>query len=217
MPRFFHDFANLYRYRDANATLGVPAPAERRVVFFGDSITDFWDLEASFPGLGYINRGIAGQTTAQLLLRFRPDVVELRPALAMILAGTNDLAGNTGPATIEEIAGNLASMADLARAHGIRTVFGSVTPVHRTPPAEIKFSVLRPLDRIVALNERLKQYCAAEGPGYIDYFSAMADERGMMRTKLTDDGLHPNAAGYAVMMPLARGAIAQALGQPPAV
>ena len=217
MPRFFHDFANLYRYRDANATLGVPAPAERRVVFFGDSITDFWDLEASFPGLGYINRGIAGQTTAQLLLRFRPDVVELRPALAMILAGTNDLAGNTGPATIEEIAGNLASMADLARAHGIRTVFGSVTPVHRASPAALNFSVLRPLDRIVALNERLKQYCAAEGPGYIDYFSAMADERGMMRTELTDDGLHPNAAGYAVMMPLARGAIAQALGQPPAV
>lgn len=211
--KFFHDFGNLYRFRDANAALRPPVPGERRVVFFGDSITDFWNLDDSFPGMGYINRGIGGQTTAQLLLRFRPDVVDLQPALVMILAGTNDLAGNTGPATIDEIAGNLASMADLARAHGILPIFGSVTPVHRASPAALNFSVLRPLDRILALNDRLKHYCASEGLAYIDYFSAMADEHGMMRTELADDGLHPNAAGYALMTPLAQAVITAALGQ----
>ncbi len=212
--KFFHDFGNLYRYRDANAAMGAPAPGERRVVFFGDSITDFWNLEASFPGRGYINRGISAQTTAQLLLRFRPDVIDLRPSVVLILAGTNDIAGNTGPTTTEEITGNYATMAELARAHGIRVIFGSVTPVHRGTLATVRFYVLRPLPRILALNDWLRQYCAAEGHGYLDYFSAMADESGKMRRELSDDGLHPNAAGYAVMTPLAQAAIAAALEGP---
>ena len=212
--KFFHDFGNLYRYRDANAALGAPAPGERRIVFFGDSITEFWNLDASFPGLGYINRGISAQTTAQLLLRFRSDVIGLRPALVMILAGTNDIAGNTGPTTTEEITGNYATLAELARVHGIRVVFGSVTPVHRGTLATVRFYALRPLPRILALNEWLKRYCAAEGHGYVDYFSAMADEHGRMRKDLADDGLHPSTAGYAVMAPLAQAAIDKAMQDP---
>lgn len=212
--RFFHNFGDLYHYREANAQLGAPAEGERRVVFFGDSITEFWDLEASFPGLGYVNRGIRAQTTSQLLLRFRQDVVELRPAVVAILGGTNDLAGNTGPTTMDEITGNLATMAELARVHGIRAVLGSVTPVHRASLAALKFAVLRPVDKIAALNAWLRNYCAEEGLGLADYYSAMADAQGMMRKELADDGLHPNAAGYAVMAPLARKAVAHALGQP---
>jgi len=211
--KFFHDFGNLYRYRQANAVLGEPAPGERRVVFFGDSITEMWNLDASFPAMTFINRGIGGQTTEQLLLRFRPDVIELRPALAMILAGTNDIAGNTGPMTLEQTAGNFATMAELARLHGIRVVFGSVTPVHPASLAALKSFALRPQHRIRALNAWLKQYCTDEELGYADYYSAMADERGMMRRELADDGLHPNAAGYGAMTPVARTAIEKALSQ----
>jgi len=211
--KFFNDFGNLYRFRDANAALGAPASGERRVVFFGDSITDLWNLDASFPGMNYINRGIGGQTTEQLLLRFRPDVIGLRPALVMILAGTNDIAGNTGPMTQEQTAGNFATMAELARLHGIRAVFGSVTPVHHASPAALNYFALRPQHRIQALNAWLKQYCAGERLGYADYFSAMADEHGLMRRELADDGLHPNFAGYAVMTLVAQAAIENALNQ----
>jgi len=183
------------------------------VVFFGDSITDLWKLDASFPGKGYINRGIGGQTSEQLLLRFRPDVVNLKPAVAMILGGTNDIAGNTGPMTPEQTAGNFASMAELARVHGIRVVLGSLTPVHHASVMAMRHYVLRPLQRILALNQWLRGYCAGQGLVYADYFSAMADERGQLRRELADDGLHPNAAGYAVMTPVAQAAIEKALGE----
>ncbi len=211
--RFFQDFASLYQYRDANAALAAPAPSERRVVFFGDSITAGWNLKASFPGHGYINRGIGGQTTEQLLLRFRPDAIALQPALVLVLAGTNDIAGNTGPMTLEQTAGNLASMAELARTHGIRVAFGSVTPVHHATVAAMRFYVLRPQRRILALNQWLQEYCAANSAIYLDYFSAMADSRGLMRRELADDGLHPNTAGYAIMAPVAQNAIEQALNR----
>ncbi|MGH9604455.1 MAG: GDSL-type esterase/lipase family protein [Terracidiphilus sp.] len=213
IARFFNDFGSLYQYRDANAALGAPAPGERRVVFFGDSITALWNLDASFPGVGCIKRGIGGQTTEQMLLRFRPDVVDLRPALVLILAGTNDIAGNTGPMTLEHTTGNLATMAELAEVHGIRIALGSVTPVHHASFAAMRHFVLRPQKRILALNEWLRQYCAAHSLIYLDYFAAMADQRGLLRRELAEDGLHPNAAGYALMTPIAQAAIDRVLSE----
>jgi lysophospholipase L1-like esterase len=189
----------------------------RRIVFFGDSITDLWNLDGSFPGAGYINRGIGGQTTEQLLLRFRPDVIHLCPALVMILAGTNDIAGNTGPMTLEQTANNFTTMAELARLHGIRVVFGSVTPVHHASPIALRNFVLRPQQRIVEMNGWLRSYCAAHSHVYLNYFAAMAGADGLLRRELANDGLHPNPAGYAVMAPLARAAIEEALSQPAVV
>jgi lysophospholipase L1-like esterase len=211
IPIYMNDFGELSRYRRANASLKAPAAGERRVIFFGDSITDNWRLDAFFPGQGYINRGIGGQTTAQLLVRFREDVIALQPRLVVILAGTNDLAGNTGPMTLEEIAANFTSMAELARAHGIRVVFSSVLPVHNyTPQTEATFP-LRPPEKILALNAWLKGYCAANGQVYLDYFSGMVDDQGLLRRPLAEDGLHPTRAGYAIMAPLAQAAIEKAL------
>ena len=211
---YMNDFAELSHYRAANAKLPPPAAGERRVVFFGDSITEAWPLERDFPGKPYVNRGISGQTTSQMLLRFREDVVELGPRAAVILAGTNDIAGNTGPISVEEIGENFAAMADIARAHGVRVVFSSVLPIHNyTPGSADNFDVRSP-EEIVALNRWLEQYSRANGLVYLDYFSAMVDEHGKMRKELADKGLHPNAAGYAVMVPLAAKAIDQALAGP---
>jgi len=210
---YMNDFGELGRYRVANARLGPPAAGEKRVVFLGDSITDLWRLARAFPGKSYVNRGISGQTTAQLLLRFRQDVIDLKPKVVVILAGTNDLAGNTGPMTIEAIESNFASLLELARAHAIQVVLGSILPVHNyTPPSEVAFP-LRPPEKIQTLNRWLKATCDAGGAAvYLDYFSAMVDDRGLLKRQLADDGLHPNAAGYAVMAPLAQAAIDQALG-----
>jgi lysophospholipase L1-like esterase len=213
---YMNDFGELNRYRRANAQLKAPAPGEKRVVFYGDSITDMWRLEASFPGKPYVNRGIGGQTTAQLLVRFRPDVIALAPQAVVILAGTNDIAGNTGPMTLEEIEGNYASMAELARLHGIKVIFSSILPVHNyTPRAELTFP-LRPLDKIAELNRWLRAYCAANGHGYLDYFSATADSKGWLKKELAEDGLHPGPAGYALMAALAQAAIDKTLGGAPA-
>jgi lysophospholipase L1-like esterase len=215
------DWAQLGRYREANTTAKAPAQAESRVVFMGDSITDIWqDPQAGgfFPGRPYIDRGIGGQTTPQMLLRFRLDVIALTPRVVVILAGTNDIAGNTGPMTLEETEGNLASMSELAHVHGIRVVLASVTPVNDVTTAEGKKlvqTVRRPPEKILALNEWIKKYTADHGDVYLDYFPAMMDEQGLLKTALTDDGLHPNAAGYAVMAPLAEKAIQQALAQNP--
>jgi len=209
------DFGQLARYRDANAALGPPAAGENRVVFIGDSITDYWKLPDYFPGKTHINRGIDGQTTPQMLVRFQQDAINLRPKVVIVLAGTNDIVGVTGPARNQDIEANYASMAELAEAHGIRMVFASVLPVNNyTENAKESFA-LRPRARILALNEWLKDYCAKHGLVYLDYFSAMVDDKGMLRKDLTDDGLHPNAAGYKIMAPLVQKAIAKALASRP--
>jgi lysophospholipase L1-like esterase len=207
------DFGQLARYREANRALGLPATGENRVVFIGDSITDYWKLADYFPGKTHINinRGIDGQTTPQMLVRFQQDVIDLRPKVVIVLAGTNDIAGVTGPARNEDIEANYVSMAELAKAHGIRMVFASLLPVNNyTEDAKESFA-LRPHERILALNAWLKDYCTKHRLPYLDYFSAMVDDKGMLRKDLTDDGLHPNAAGYKIMAPLVQKAIAKAL------
>jgi len=203
------DWANLAKYREANSTLAPPANNENRVVFMGNSITEGWHqyFATMFAGKPYINRGIGGQTTPQMLVRFRPDVVALKPKVVVILAGTNDIAGNTGPSTLEMIEDNLASMAEIASSNGIKVVLSSVLPVFDYPwkPG------LEPAPKIIALNKWMKDYAATHGAIYLDYHSAMSDERGGMRTGLASDGVHPNEAGYRVMAPLAEQAIEKAL------
>jgi lysophospholipase L1-like esterase len=208
---YMDDFGELKRFRAANANLKPPAAGEKRVVFFGDSITDAWPLATAFPGKPYVNRGIGGQTTSQMLVRFRNDVVALAPRVVVMLAGTNDIAGNTGPISLEDIQGNIATMVELARAHGIRVVLSSVIPVHNYTPASDLTFPRRPPEKIAALNRWLKDYAATSGCVFLDYAAAMSDDKGMLRRELADDGLHPNPAGYAIMSPLAARAIATAL------
>jgi lysophospholipase L1-like esterase len=210
---FTDDFGQLARYRDANASLPAPAAGESRVVFFGDSITDIWKLADYFPGKPYINRGIGGQTTPQMLVRFREDVIDLKPKVVVILAGTNDIAGNTGPMTLPQIEANYSSIAELARVHGVRVVYASVLPVNNYTPRSQDFFAQRSPEKILELNRWLKAYCATNGCVYLDYFSAMVDDKGMLKRDLADDGLHPNAGGFKVMAPLADAAIGKALGQ----
>jgi lysophospholipase L1-like esterase len=207
-----NDFGELARYRDENASLKPPAPEEKRIVFFGDSITDAWPLPEYLSGKPYVNRGIGGQTTAQMLVRFRQDVIALQPKAVVILAGTNDIAGNTGPTRVEDIEANYTSLAELARANGIGLVFSSVLPVHNYTPESQDSFARRPPEKIVELNHWLKAYCAAHGCIYLDYFSAMVDKNGFLRKELADDGLHPNKAGYTLMAPMAEAAITKAVG-----
>lgn len=201
------DFAGLARYRDENAKL--PAPQPGRVVFLGNSITEGWAplFPALFVGKLYIGRGISGQTTAQMLLRFRQDVIELRPSVVVILAGTNDIAGNTGPASLDEIQANIASMADLARANGIRVVLCSVLPVFDYPwkPG------LEPALKIIALNAWIRSYAVTHGAIYADLHSATRDERNGMKSEYTYDGVHASEAGYRAMAAVVEQAIAAAL------
>jgi lysophospholipase L1-like esterase len=212
-----NDWPNLARYTEENKKVPPPKKDELRVVFMGDSITDSWDealYGGFFPGKPYINRGISGQTTPQMLIRFRPDVLAHKPKVVVILAGTNDLAGNTGPMTLEAIEGNLQSMADLATANGIRVVLASVLPVsdyESRAGQQLIQTVRRPPVQILALNKWLQEFAKSRGYVYLDYFSAMADNKGWLRDELSDDGLHPNAQGYAVMAPLAEAAIAASL------
>jgi len=205
------DWANLGRYRDANRTLTSPPQA----VFMGDSITDTWQQErfAFFQGKRYADRGISGQTTPQMLVRFRPDVINLKPRVVVILAGTNDIAGNTGPMTNEDVQNNLASMSELAKANGIRVVLASITPVsaYHVGADGVPQTDRRPMARIRAINEWIKSYAATNGHVYLDYFSGMVDEKGMLKAELSGDDLHPNAAGYKIMGPLVEAAIAEAL------
>jgi lysophospholipase L1-like esterase len=217
MKKNLADWPNLARYHDANAKVEPPAKNEKRVVFMGDSITDGWtnpQFGGFFPGKPYIDRGISGQTTPQMLIRFRPDVIALHPKVVVILAGTNDLAGNTGTETISEIEDNLLTMADLARSHGIHVVLASVTPIsdygprHEGRPA---MSVGRPPEKILEINTWMKKYVSENGYTYLDYFSATVDDKGFLKKELSEDGLHPNAKGYAVMGPLAEHAIQVAL------
>jgi lysophospholipase L1-like esterase len=182
-------------------------------VFFGDSITDLWKLDEYFPGKPYINRGIGGQTTSQMLVRFRQDVIDLQPKVVVILAGTNDIAGNTGPMRLEDIEANYASFAELARAHDIRVVLSSVLPVHNYTPSSQDFFAQRSPEKILKLNRWLKDYSAANGVVYLDYFGAVVDDKGLLKRDLADDGLHPNVEGYKLMAPLAQAAIEKALAQ----
>jgi acyl-CoA thioesterase I len=209
------DFGELNRYREADAALGPPTANEDRVVFLGDSITDYWKLANYFPGKPYINRGIDGQTTPQMLVRFHEDVIDLHPKVLVVLAGTNDIAGVTGPARNEDIEANYATIGELARSHHIRVVFASLLPAHNyTQEAKESFA-LRPTKRILALNAWLKVYCAKNDLVYLDYFSALIDGQGRLRRDLSDDGLHPNAAGYKIMAQLADKAITDALASKP--
>ena len=208
--KILQDWANLSRYRVENAQTPAPGENENRVVFMGDSITDAWGRSRGvfFPGKPYINRGISGQTTPQMLVRFRPDVIALKPKVVVILAGTNDIAGNTGPETLEDIEGNLASMAELGRVNGIKVVLSSVMPVCDYIKPQ---TARRPPVQIVALNAWIRTYCERNHLTYLDYYSALIDDHGMLRKDLTYDGLHPNEAGYSVMSPLAAQAIEGAL------
>jgi lysophospholipase L1-like esterase len=210
-PTLLDDFAELAHFRDANAALKPPAAAENRVVFFGDSITDFWKLDESFPGKPYVNRGISGQTTPQMLLRFRQDVVNLQPKVVVILAGTNDIAGNTGPERLEDIEANYASMAEIARTNHIAVVLSSVTPISNYTPQSHDLFAERSPAKILELNRWIKNYCGSGGCLYLDYFSAMVDDHGFLRRDLAEDGLHPNPAGYKIMAPMAEAAIQKAL------
>ena len=210
--RVHNDWAYLARYRDDNAGLGPPRAGERRVVFMGNSITEGWapHFAAMFPGKPYVGRGISGQTTPQMLVRFPQDVIALRPSVVVILAGVNDIAGNTGPSTLEMIQDNLAAMVDLAHAHGIRVVLSSVLPA-----ADIPWKPgMQPGPKIVALNAWMRDHAAGHDAVYLDYHSAMRDDRQGMRAGLAYDGVHPTEAGYRLMAPLADRAIAEALRRP---
>ena len=208
---FTDDYGQLARYRPANAKLGPPPASENRVVFFGDSITDIWKLENYFAGKPYVNRGIGGQTTPQMLVRFRQDVIDLHPKVVVILAGTNDIAGNTGPMRNEDIEANYASFAELARANGMHVVYSSILPVHNYTDRSKDFFAQRPMSRVLELNRWLKDYCEKNNIVYLDYFSAVIDDKGLLKKDLADDGLHPNDAGYKIMAPLAEAAIQKAL------
>lgn len=204
------DWADLARYREADKALSSPAPGEDRVVFMGDSITDFWGRipgSTFFPGKPYINRGISGQTTPQMLIRFWPDVVALQPKVVVILAGTNDLAGNTGPMTLQDTENNLMSMTGIALQNHIHVVLASVTPAIAFPwrPGSA------PAAKIRTLNSWIKEYATKENLVYLNYYSALANSEGGMKANLSKDGVHPNVAGYNTMAPLAEQAITQAL------
>lgn len=203
------DWACLKCFEEANTQVAAPKPGEQRVVFMGNSITIGWsNLNPEFfEGKPYINRGISGQTTPQMLIRFRPDVINLKPKVVVILAGTNDIAGNTGYTPIETIFGNIVSMTELAKANGIKVVLSSVLPAFDYPWRK----GLGPVEKIADLNERIKNYAAKNNCVYLDYYTPMADERKGLKAELTSDGVHPNKAGYLVMGPLAEKAIATAL------
>jgi lysophospholipase L1-like esterase len=205
------DWPQLARYRAANAALAPAAEGEDRVVFFGASMTEFWGKNGTkfFPGKPYVNRGISGQTTAQMVVRFRQDVIGLHPKAVVILGGTNDVAGNMGPMTPEMTENNWQSMADLAKANGIRVIFASITPStdfwwHKG---------LKPAEKIRTLNAWLKEYCSSHGLTYLDYYSTLTDQEGGMKQEFTVDGVHCTAKGYAVMAPLAQAAIDETLAK----
>ena len=201
------DWPQLARYREADAALPPALPGEQRVVFYGDSITDAWKIADSFPGKPYVNRGISGQTTPQMLVRFQQDVVHIHPAVVVILAGTNDIAGNTGPSTPEMIEDNFKSMTAIAKQNGIKVVLASILPAFAYPwkPG------IHPAQQIRDLNTWLKDFAQHDGDVYLDYYSALTDEEGGMKPGLSKDGVHPTAKGYSIMAPLADKAIAEAL------
>jgi acetyl esterase/lipase/lysophospholipase L1-like esterase len=206
---FHSDWANLKRYAEENKQYLNTTPAKNRVVFMGNSITEGWKNSdpAFFEGREYLDRGISGQTTPQMVLRFRQDVIDLKPAVVVILAGINDIAGNTGPMTLEETFGNIVSMATLAKANKIKVIISSVLPAYDFPwrPG------MAPAEKVIRLNAMLKEYASNNGCGYVDYWSAMKDDRNGLPANLAEDGIHPTLAGYKIMEPLVEKAIAKAL------
>ena len=213
VPSLMQDFGERYIYQQANAALPARKPDERRVVFLGDSITDRWDLSASFPGQPYINRGIGSQVTAQMVLRFHQDVIALRPRGVVILAGVNDVQGFLQQETLEQIETNWEVMADLADAHHIKVVFGSLLPVNDYTEAARDVVSERKPDELRMLNAWLRGFCVKRGYAYADYYAALVDARGMLGRSYTTDGIHPLATGYARMTPIASRAIATALAR----
>ncbi len=205
------DWANLEQFQKANSKIMAPAPNENRVVFMGNSITIGWldSRPEFFENKPYINRGISGQTTPQMLIRFRQDVIDLNPKVVVILAGTNDIAGNTGPSTLKMIADNIKSMAEIAHANGIKVILSSTLPAYDYPwkPG------LKPANKIITLNNMLKDYAEVKGHIYLDYFSVMADERNGLPKKYAADEVHPTVEGYKVMEPLVEAAINKALNR----
>lgn len=228
------DWNQLGRFRQANQELKSKPAAPGRVVFMGDSITDLWNLEEYFPGQPYVNRGIGGQTTPQMLVRMYPDVIELKPSVMVLLAGTNDIARNTGPTTAEMLQNNIMAMTELAQHHGIKVVLCSILPVSdyaylaqqsgRGPQPPVtagrgpgrggfprqKMTVNHPPSDILKLNAWMKDYARRVNATYADYFSAVVDEKGFLKENLANDGLHPNADGYKIMAPIVIAAIQQA-------
>lgn len=208
---YSQDWANLNRYKLDNENLNLPDPGEKRIVFMGNSITEGWSQHHPefFIDKPYINRGIGGQTTPQMLIRFRQDVIDLKPTIVVILAGTNDIAGNTGPMTLEMIRNNIISMSEIAQANGINVIISSVLPAfdYTWKPG------LNPDKKIPVLNDMLKQYAESKGFVYIDYFASMVDERNGLKKEYGSDGVHPNELGYKIMAPLAEAAIAKCLNQ----
>ena len=203
------DWNQLGRYHDDNQRLRALPPEPGRVVFYGDSITDGWKLAEYFPGKPYVNRGISGQVTSQMLVRLYQDVINLKPAALILLAGTNDIARNNGPQTLEQITDNFRAITELAQAHGIKVLLCSVLPI--SDYTNRKQSERRPPADILKLNAWLQDYAAKSGASYVDYYSATVDEKGFLRNGTSGDGLHPNAKGYEAMAPIAEAAIRKAL------
>jgi lysophospholipase L1-like esterase len=203
------DWNQLGRYHADNEKLKAQPADANRVVFLGDSITDGWKLANSFAGKPYVNRGISGQVTSQMLVRMYPDVIDLKPAAVVLLAGTNDIARNNGPSTLAMIEENIMAISELAKAHGIKVILCSVTPI--ADYGRAKMSEGRPPADILKVNTWMKSYAATAGAIYADYFSALADDKGMMKPGISADGLHPNDQGYALMAPVVQAAIDQGL------
>lgn len=203
------DWNQLGQFYAANEELKKQPADPKRVVFMGDSITIGWKLDQSFPGKPYVNRGISGQTTPQMLVRMFPDVIDLKPAAVVIFAGTNDIARNTGPETLTMIEENLQAMTELAQAHGIKVVLCSITPI--ADYGRAKMSEGRPPADILKINAWMKDYAAKAHAVYADYFAAVVDDKGFLKPGISMDGLHPNADGYKLMVPVAEAAIAKAL------
>lgn len=203
------DWPNLNKYQNENATLKPVEPGQNRIVFMGDSITEFWAILCPefFAGKPYVDRGISGQTTPQMLIRFRADVIALKPTAVVLLAGVNDIAGNTGPSTLDMITDNIFSMVELAKANHIKVILCSVLPAFDFPWKTGSY----PAEKIVTLNEMIKKYADANGIKYLDYYSAMVNEQKGLKAAYSEDSVHPNKAGYQVMAPLAEEAIAKIL------
>jgi lysophospholipase L1-like esterase len=221
------DWNQLGRYHAADEALKQQPPDPHRVVFMGDSITDIWNLADAFPGKPYVNRGISGQTTPQMLVRMYPDVIDLKPAAIVILAGTNDIAQNTGPETVTMIEENLMAMTELAQKHGIKVILCSITPISdytlmtpgrgapplppgATPGHRIQ-TIGRPPADILRIDAWMKDYAASVGATYCDYYSAVVDSSGFFKDGLSNDGLHPNAQGFQLMAPVTEAAIEKTL------
>ena len=223
------DWNQIGRYRAENQELKKQPSDPKRVLFMGDSITDFWKLSEYFPGKAYVNRGISGQTTPQMLVRMYSDVIDLKPAAMVVLAGINDISQNTGPATAEMVEQNIMALTELAQHHGIKVILCSILPVSdylflnqqsgrggsqvdpRHPFLRMRVTDTHPPGDILKLNASMKEYASRVNALYADYFSALVDERGWFKETCSSDGIHPNAEGYKIMAPIVEASIRRML------